>query len=726
MLLTLLLACGTEEGPQGGGDTGVSCPVSVYYESPDAEGASVIGSFNFWDPEANPMVPAGDGRFVAELSLAPGAYPYAFIHEIEWSQGAYQGQTCDPNADLIWCPEDYKEPSDIGFANVCEPDASSCTSLLVVDDCTLPEVEVMRWEVGPQALSAELAVSQGLDPIDEITVVLDGEALEVPPEDGRVVLDLPLDEGHHQLEAWVTDTKGRESQRVSIPFWNDGFDWSDAVMYQIMVDRFADGDGQADSAGTSVAITDFLGGDWQGAEAALDYLEDLGVDVLWITNPQSNTAGAWDGDCDETASGYHGYWPDHPTDLNERFGGEAAFQAFVDAAHGRGMRIMMDWVGNHVHSDHPYVTDHPEWFGQALVCRDESGGQSNWDRIPETCWFADYLPDIDYTQPEVLVHMADEAVGWAQRYGLDGLRIDAVKHMPHSVQVNVESNIQRRLEMQHLGGADTFLTLGETFDGEERITSYIGDDQLDGQFDFPLYYALREAFAEDSRTLPDLLARAEELEEVYGDAPMGLFLGNHDVVRFTTQVDEGELAACRDDVLHTAQPASDRALRRLRLAWTFLMTRPGIPLVYYGDEIGLEGYGDPDNRKPLWERFDPASTASVDDAAQSLEGEQAATLQHVQKLIALRRAHPALRAGNATVWWEADDVLGMALVEGDDQALVLINRSNQAVTMDNGLSWAGLSAGTWTDGLSGEMFSSSGDELSVPVGAETARVLVLE
>ena len=207
--------------------------------------------------------------------------------------------------------------------------------------------------------------------------------------------------------------------------------------------------------------------------------------------------------------------------MEEHFGDETALESLVDAAHREGMRVIMDWVGNHVHSDHPFYASKEEgWFHPEAICEDSVSGQSNWNRIPETCWFAPYLPDLDYGQTEVMEQMMDDAMWWVQTYGFDGLRVDAVKHMPHSVAWNLEQRIQDEIELRGVGGTDSFWTLGETFDGRDQIAAYLSSSdrpQLDGQFDFPLYYALLDSVAWSNSSLADLEAAVQASEEAYGE-----------------------------------------------------------------------------------------------------------------------------------------------------------------------------------------------------------------
>jgi glycosidase len=383
-------------------------------------------------------------------------------------------------------------------------------------------------------------------------------------------------------------------------------------------------------------------------------------------------------------------------------------------------------VANHVHEEHDLYQTRPEWFNERYLCvEDEDGdGVTNWDQRPETCWFATYLPDLDYTQTEPLVRAVDAAIDQAKDLGIDGFRIDAVKHMPQSIFVNSQARIRAEIEHRDAGGTEDFRTVGETFDGYWRIAAYLGEDQLDSQFDFPLYYSVLAAFARNEIGLSDgdssLQSSLAASEAAYGGAVMSTFLGNHDVARFITHA-AGEVSsaygdsACGDDgALRTpaTSPDRDEPYARLRLAWTFLLTTPGLPLVYYGDEIGLPGHADPDNRQGM--RFD-----------EELSDRERLTLEHVAALGRARREHPALSRGTTVTWWENEaDLWGYARAYEGDAALVLLNRSGTERSLQNGLAFAGLPQGTYEDLLTGERFTSSGDSLSVPIPAWSSRVLV--
>ena len=466
------------------------------------------------------------------------------------------------------------------------------------------------------------------------------------------------------------------------------------------------------SEGTISESADYRGGDWKGIEEKLDSLVDLGVRSLWLTAPQDNPSGAWGDKCGTDFSGYHGYWPSSVSEFEEHFGSEEDFVSLVGSAHERGLRVIVDWVGNHVHQDHPYRQQHSEWFAdQPLICQDAN----NWNDYPESCWFDAFLPDIDYSQTPALVQMIQDAVAFAQKYEIDGYRVDAVKHMPMAVVHNLVSELESALE--YPGSEFEFYTLGETFDGSRQtVGAYVGEGLLDGQFDFPLYFSLRDALFSGSTTLEDLEASLIESQSVFGNARMSTFLGNHDVERFVTESAEGPHGECDPNGnfwIPASPPVGTDAYTRLRLGWTWLLTRPGLPLVYYGDEIGLPGYADPDNRQMM--RF-----------GSELSEEEAATRAHVQLLGQARLAHPALSAEDGILWWTEAKILARVAQSGEDWALSILNLEGQERTLSNSLSWAGMPEGQWRDLLTGDLFETSGDGLSVSMPAMSSRVLVWE
>lgn len=710
--------------PTGTTATAETCPVTFSYVAQgDADRVSVSGTFDDWDPEAHPLELV-DGAYTATLSLAPGVYAYKFVELADRAFEAEQVWVCDPAAAEYVCDPGVA-PAGQPFTQDCTPGANSCNSLLVVPDCNRPTLEVTELSIdrASGSVAATFAGKEGVAGGElELAVTLDGAPVDAP---GGQVTASGLSVGRHELRATVTDGAGRASDEVVVPFWTDDFDWDRAVLYFAFVDRVYDGDAANDDP-TGATGADWDGGDWAGLRAKLPYLDDLGVSVIWLSNPQTNADGAWGGDCSLTYAGYHAYWPVDALAPEPRFGTEDELLALVEDAHSRGIRVVMDWVGNHVHQDHPYATEHPEWFHAFEDCKANVGGQSNFDRIPEECWFAPYLPDVDYSNPEALHAMVEDALTWAEVYSLDGLRVDAVKHMSHGVVADLEARVERRLEHRAAGGDEEFWTVGETFDSAPRIAAYLGDDGLDGQFDFPLYWSIRSVFGYGQGQVMDLPAAWDASKAAFGDARMSTFLGNHDVNRFVTDAYEGSQGVCDGASIRTAQPpAAAWPYESLRLGFSFLFTMPGVPLVYYGDELGIPGHGDPDNRQPLrWHVDDWGAVGSVQDLEGRVADEELRTARHVRALARARAEHPALSEGGWIDWWREPDVGAYARSSGSDHALVILNRSGSERTLDNGLAFAGLPQGTYEDVLTGDTFTSAGDRVSIVVPARGSRVLV--
>ena len=575
---------------------------------------------------------------------------------------------------------------------------------------------------------------------DEAEVVENQATIDGEPIDGAWTGDgfdvslAGLTAGRHTLQAQVTDANGQVSETVHIPFWMDAREWDGGLMYYAFTDRVADGDESLNtSEGATHDLGSYMGGDYAGLIDLLPYLDDLGVNVIWIANPQDNAEGAYSADCG-LYTGYHGYWPDGARTAEEHFGGAEGLHALVEAAHGREMRVVMDWVVNHVHENHPYVEDHEadDWFNDLVTCK-VGDDYSNFDLIPETCWFAEYLPDIRYYEPEPLDQMVEDAIWWVKTYNLDGFRVDGAKHVPHSVVYNMASRLRQEIEHTDAVGTKT-----STRWAKPLVTVRIGFPCMWMRINwmrsliFHCTEILRAALIDDSIGLPDLYASRQASDALYGEAVMSQFLGNHDVSRFASQADLGGWADSEDSACLTgAVPTDSNIYDRLRLGWTFLLTQPGLPLIYYGDELGIPGYRDPSNRAPLWWYSSGinGSNANLSDVMDGLyhPDEHGPVLRQVAALGEARANHPVLYRGDSIEWWQETDVYGFARSYDGAHLLVVLNRSGAERTLTNGLNFAGLPTdGEWEDILTGERFEAIGDSVSVVVPAMGSRVLLFD
>lgn len=505
----------------------------------------------------------------------------------------------------------------------------------------------------------------------------------------------------------------------SAPLAAGSFDWRDAVIYWAFVDRFVDGDATNDAPINDSKLTgnaaNWQGGDWKGLQSKITdgYFASLGVNTLWITVPVDNSESVGLGIGGDTHyyTAYHGYWPRDLTKTESRFGAGADLTALVGAAHTAGIKVIADYAMNHVHIDSPIYQAHQSdgWFnplmqaGQSCVC---GTGVCQYDgAYAKTCWFADYLPDWNFANAAARAWSVDNAMMWIKTYGFDGFRLDAVKHIEVSWLTDLRAALLSQVEAttkQHV------YLVGETFTGDRNlIKSFISPcTELDGQFDFPLRVQLVQNVIMRQGKMNDLITFMDSNTGFYGTSVMSTFLGNHDVPRTIHFAEDTPLwsnvwadGKDRNWSNQPAQPTSANAYERMALGFAVLWTNRGAPLIYYGDEIGLAGAGDPDNRRMMpWTGYSAAQTA---------------LLAKVKKLGTLRAAHTALRRGDRTTLSYGDDTWVYQMSDGSDKVFVAINRSDNTVTVN------GLPAGTLTDQMTGETLT--GPSLSVP--PRSARVM---
>ncbi len=486
------------------------------------------------------------------------------------------------------------------------------------------------------------------------------------------------------------------------------FDWRDAVLYFVFVDRFVNGSAANDAPSTAsgvAAAANWQGGDWAGVrqKIAAGYFQALGVNTLWLTVPMDNADATGVGDDGHLYTAYHGYWPRDLAQPEARFGAAAELTGLVSDAHAAGLKVILDYAMNHVHKDSPTYAAHMNdgWFnplmvnGQACVC---GTATCPWDSAAKTCWFRDYLPDFNFANAQARAFSVDNAMSWIKTYGVDGFRLDAVKHIETQWLLDLRTRLLAEVEtprMQHV------YLVGETFTGDRNlIKSFIQPcQQLDGQFDFPLRAQVLGTLLMRQGKMGDLVAFMDGNASFYGQSVMSTFLGNHDVPRAIHFAADAPLWtdvwADGKDRAWTNQPATvagTSAYERMGLAMGLLMTNRGAPLIYYGDEFGQPGAGDPDNRRMM--TFTGYSTG------------QAWLLARTKALGAARAAHPALRRGERTTLFQDDESWAYRMIDGSDKVYVALNRSDSARAV------SGLPSGALTDELTGATFT--GPTVSVP------------
>ena len=486
-------------------------------------------------------------------------------------------------------------------------------------------------------------------------------------------------------------------------------DWRDAILYFVMLDRFKDGDTSNNMSLGLERPADYQGGDLKGLTQKIEegYFESLGVNALWITSPFDNANMAGRGSDGHDYSGYHGYWPRDLEAVESHVGTLADLKAMVAAAHAHGLQVVIDYVMNHVHSESPVYAQHRDWFwpndngrGGDCVC----GGGCNWDDAfdRKRCWFTSYLPDFDFRNGDARRWSVSNAIKWAKEAGVDGFRLDAVKH----IEDDWLTDLRARLEAE-VRDNQVFDLVGETYTGDRPLIKYyVNPAMLDGQFDFPLRAQLLEKLLRRQGNMSDLAGFMDSNASYYGSgAIMSTFIGNHDVPRTIHFAEDTPLFSDWDDGKSRAWnnpptiPASRNPFERVALAYTVLMTTPGVPLIYYGDEIGMPGGGDPDNRRFMqWDNYDANQTW--------LKGRIAA-------LARLRSQHVALRRGTRSAVGVSQDAMVYKMSTSGDTVYVALNRGDGATTAPS------LPAGSYRDLLTNQMVMTP---VSIP--ARSSMVLV--
>ena len=387
----------------------------------------------------------------------------------------------------------------------------------------------------------------------------------------------------------------------------------------------------------------------------------------------------------------------------------ADLQAVVASAHTKKIKVILDYAMNHVHITSPVYAQHNDWFwpldfsGKHCIC----GVDCAWDGPDaKRCWFADYLPDFNFTNAAARDFSVSNVLWWVNQTGADGLRLDAVKHIEDQWVLDLRSRISSEVETvtkQH------FYMVGETYTGDQGQIAYYVDPttKLDGQFDFPLRAQVINSMLLRSAPMSALDGFVQNNLTLYGGGIMSTFIGNHDVPRVIHFAEDAPLwsdpwAGGKDRAWsgQPGLPGGISAFERVANAYTLLYTLPGIPLVYYGDEVAMPGGGDPDNRRMMqWSGY---------SAGQQI------VLARLKKLGAIRAAHPSLRRGVRTQLGATNDTIAYKMQAGADIVYVAINRGDGATGI------GGLPSGSFTDAITGS--AQSGPTVQVP--ARSAVILV--
>ncbi|MBQ9394623.1 MAG: hypothetical protein IJU23_03770, partial [Proteobacteria bacterium] len=614
--------------------------------SPASFDVYLVGSFNTesdgtWkttDPNYK-MKSDGKGTHTITVELKQGE-KYAYKYYVkDWGDDSYRANPaecsdndCNSLADMSTCGKVFKYVEvPAGGGETPNPPVQSTGKISLKSQ---PKVDGKKIEfevnIDSSIQADSITISGGKSPKLE-----NGKVTDTVDDNNKYSYILKSGDEELYVPVWVEDKP---------------FDWHDATLYFAFTDRFLDGDSGNNNPKTNASVAgssnaQWMGGDFKGLQKKVDdgYFDKLGINTLWISSVSMNAQGTSQGTNGDEAhwySAYHSYWPvaSFMTDYNQdefagaksegqeikaiepHFGTMEDLKALVDSCHKHGIRVLVDFAANQVHKDSPIFKNHGDWFNDVnspWLCDSNNG----WDNYSEKCWFSQDLPDINYENDDARRTMVDHAIWLIKQTNIDGFRVDAVKHM----NIKFVKDLRAATDKLFANTGIMFYMVGETFTGDVGLLNkYIGNDLLHAQFDFPMYFALKSHVLGLGN-----YADVAQLSNTFNSDLMGTFMGNHDVARaLSVAAGQNQNKWGSNDEVHDWLP-----YLKVKTALTILLTNPGVPLIYYGDEYGMEGSNDPDNRRMM----------AFDD---KLNNEQKEMLSYVRMLGQIRKTHKAITRGH--------------------------------------------------------------------------------
>ena len=630
---------------------------------------NLFGQFNSWDRNSLKMNKDNkSGVYQMSIPLDPGRYEYKFFVD---------------GKELIDPQNPVKVPNGLGDYNsvlIIEPEKSEKMYL-----------HCLNYEVGDQTKTFNYFFEGSYSPLTKeanIVALLDNQVLNpslIKVEGHKISIMFPDDllDGRRLLRVAVK-AEGKFSN-IQSTWIRDGkvvnndspATWYDAIIYSLMIDRFSNGDPSNDNSIKHDSLfkpANYNGGDFQGIINKINegYFNHLGINTIWISPIVDNTNKAYR---EYPAphryyTGYHGYWPISLEGVEEHFGDMSLAKQLVKKLHQNDIKVLLDFVAHHVHEENPLWKEHRDWFG-VLDLPDGRKNLRLWDEYRLTTWFEPYMPSFDYTDSQEAIEiMTNNAVWWLKETEADGFRHDAVKHVPHEFWRALTNKINENFEQSD---PVKVYQIGETFGGYELISSYVNNGQLNAQFNFNLYDTAIPVFLDKENSFELLDLQMQKTFQIYGvNHLMGNLVSSHDKIRYMAYAD-GDLEindGSAGEVAWTNPPTVDHpsSYEKLKLHLAYILTIPGIPVIYYGDEIGMTGAADPDNRRMM--RFD-----------NDLNDFEKQTFKAVSKLVHIRKDHPALRYGDFLTLQADKNIYAYVRSDMNERMLIILNKSEEEQTI---------------------------------------------
>ncbi len=625
----------------------------------------LAGTFNEWQYRRHPMQSTDGGRtWTLTLQLPPGAHQYKFVIDgVEWRTDPNAPAIDDGNGNLnsvVWVePDGYNRPARVGDGQITRsairhnpndlrdrnPVGGNLSLRLRARKGDLQAVILHYWRNGRRhTVRMEPAAQDALYTYYRVTLPEADIEYLFALQDGRLMLWL-TPEGLRRASG---DAPARRfchrvgENRFDVPDWVQ-----DAVFYQILPDRFYNADLMNDPPNDEpidftgrIEGDRFYGGDLKGILAKLDYLQELGVDTLYL-NPLFASVS------------HHNYDVDDYERVDPQLGTADDLRALVDALHQRDMRLILDGVFNHagIHFfafqdllQHQERSPFRAWFYV-----ERFPVKVEWNPPYWAWWNIPYMPKLRHENPLVRRYLLNVVERWTREFRLDGWRLDVPNEVPDSFWREFRPLV-RRVNPQAVIIGEIWGDAGHWLQGDmfDSVMNYLWRGAV---LDWIAHRRIKPSHFDARMQALRMRYPRQSLYAMYN------MLGSHDTPRFRRE--------CGGD------------LRRVKLGFLLQMTSIGAPAIYYGDEIGLDGGGTPDNRRPMrWERTP----------------EEQELFHYVKGLIALRKANPALRRGEwqTLLVDDARDLYAFARVlnepsptssRTDGIALVLINNGEQTQTV---------------------------------------------